>query len=49
MAEFCRECFIKYLGPTQDEINRIIMSDDDDFCESCMNWRPYVLYIGDKE
>ena len=49
MAEFCRECFIKYLGPTQDEINRIVMSDDNDFCEGCMDCDLYVLYIGDKE
>lgn len=45
MAEFCRECFINHLGPSQDEIDRIVMSEEYDLCEGCGNWGPYVDYI----
>ena len=49
MAEFCRDCFIRTWRPTQDEIDHIVMSDDNDFCEGCMDCGPYVLYIGNPE
>ena len=49
MAEFCRECFIKAWHPSQNEIDHIVMSNDNDFCEGCMNCGLYVLYIGEHE
>ena len=49
MAELCRECFIEIWKPSQHEINNIVMSEDNDMCESCMNWGPYVDYIGTDE
>lgn len=47
MAELCRECFIKTWRPNQHDIDHIVMSEDNYFCEGCMNWGPYVEYIGD--
>ena len=35
MAEFCRDCFIKYLGPSKIEVDRIVMSDNRVLCEGC--------------
>ena len=49
MAELCRECFIEIWKSSQHEINNIVMSEDNDMCESCMNWGPYVDYIGTDE
>ena len=46
MAEFCRECFIKIWRPDAYDIRNIVMSEDNDMCESCMNWGPYVSHIG---
>lgn len=45
MAEFCRECFIKTFRPTQDEINRIVMTKEIDLCEGCGEWKPVVSYL----
>lgn len=45
MAEFCRECFIRYLLPDPMDIPYIVMSEDDDFCEGCGKISPVVLYI----
>lgn len=46
MAELCRECFIKIWRPDAYEIRNIVMSTDNDMCECCMNWGPYVSHIG---
>ena len=45
MAELCRECFIKIWRPSQYDIDHIVMSEDNDMCERCMNLGPYVEYI----
>jgi hypothetical protein len=45
MAELCKKCFIEIWRPSQEEIDHIVMSKDNDMCESCMNWGPYVDYI----
>lgn len=49
MAEFCRDCFIKFLCPTPPDIDRIVMTDDDDFCEGCGEYKPVVEYIMPEE
>ena len=43
MAELCKQCFIEMWQPSQNEIDHIVMSQDDDFCECCMNYGPYVV------
>ena len=45
MAEFCRECFIKYLLPDPMDIPYLVMSQDKDFCEGCGKVVPVVLYV----
>lgn len=35
MAEFCRECFVEKLLPPQEEIDHIVMSEENSFCEGC--------------
>ena len=49
MAEFCRKCFIENLCPSQYEIDHIVMNKDNDICEGCMNYGPYVDHIGTDE
>lgn len=43
MAEFCKDCFIGIFHPAPDE--QLVMSEDCDFCESCNQYKPYVLYV----
>jgi hypothetical protein len=45
MAEFCRKCFIETFYPNAYEREHIVMSEDNDFCEGCMDHVPYVDYI----
>jgi len=45
MAEFCRKCFISRLMPSKYDIDHIVMSEDEDFCEGCMKWGKYVDHI----
>jgi hypothetical protein len=45
VAEFCRKCFIEHLHPSKYDIDHIVMSKNDDLCEGCMTWGPYVDYI----
>lgn len=47
MAEFCKDCFIEHLHPTASEICRIVMSEEEDYCEGCGQFKPFVLYIKD--
>lgn len=49
MAEFCRECFIGHLHPSEDEIKRIVVSDDLDLCEGCGEYRKVVTQIREKQ
>ena len=45
MAEFCKECFLKYIWHTPSEGTRIVVSENSDFCESCGEIKPIVLYV----
>lgn len=45
MAELCRKCFIETWHPNAYDIEHIVMSNDNDFCEGCMDCVPYVDYI----
>lgn len=49
MAEFCRKCFIEIWRPDAYDIRNIVMSEDNDMCECCMDWGPYVDHIGTDE
>lgn len=46
MAELCRECFIRVWHPSQEDIDNIVMSDDNELCEGCMKCDNYVHHIG---
>lgn len=45
MAEFCLRCFLNLLKPNAYECSHIVMSDDNDFCEGCNDYAPYVADI----
>lgn len=47
MAEFCKQCFIKTWQPNAYDVEHIVMSDDNTFCEGCMAYLPYVDHIDD--
>lgn len=47
MADFCKECFIKAFRPSQEDIEKIVLSDDDYLCEGCGRYKKVVDYIGD--
>ena len=49
MAELCRKCFIELWHPSQYDIDHIVMSKDNEFCEGCMDCGPYVDHIGTDE
>jgi hypothetical protein len=42
MAEFCRECFKRCIEPGALD-QYIIVSDDEDLCEGCGEWKQVVL------
>ena len=42
MAELCKKCFIETWHPSQYDIDHIVMSEDNCFCEGCMSWGQYV-------
>lgn len=42
MSEFCRKCFIKAWHPNAYDLEHIVMSEDNEFCEGCMDCVPYV-------
>ena len=48
MAELCRKCFIEQFKPSQEEINRIVMSKEKDVCEGCGKFVRFVWCIGDE-
>jgi hypothetical protein len=43
MTEFCKECFLKFDNIQENE--QIIMSEDDDLCEGCGEFKPVVIKI----
>lgn len=45
MAELCRECFIDTWRPNAYDIEHIVMSKDNDFCDGCLDCVPYVDHI----
>ena len=48
MAEFCKECFIK-IEPEYVKNKELILSEDDDLCEGCGQFKPVVIDIKDKK
>lgn len=49
MAEFCRQCFIECLCSSRYEIEHIVMSEENCFCEGCGCYVPVVDYIENEE
>lgn len=45
MAEFCKDCAVKYLGFTPKQANNAIMSDEPELCEGCGEMKPVVVRI----
>lgn len=45
MAEFCKTCFVSSLQPSQDEIDHIVMSEEEELCEGCGKVLPVVDYV----
>ena len=45
MAEFCKRCFVETWHPTEEEIAKIVMSNDLDYCEGCGICDHVVEYI----
>ena len=45
MSELCKQCFIETWHPNAYDIEHIVMSEDNEFCEGCMNCGPYVERI----
>ena len=45
MSELCKQCFIETWHPTAYDLEHIVMSEDNEFCEGCMNCGPYVERI----
>lgn len=45
MAELCKKCFIKTWHPNAYDKAHIVMSEDNEFCEGCMDCVPYVDHI----
>lgn len=50
MAELCKECFLKTWHPYVEDISSfeedIVMSEDNEVCEGCGRFLPYVHHIG---
>lgn len=51
MAEFCKKCFKEKLTTSSDNIsdNALIMSKENDYCESCGEFGPVVLAVKEGE
>ena len=49
MAELCFECFLDTWNPDAYDRAHIIMSNDNEFCEGCMDCVPYVEAIDQSE
>lgn len=46
MAELCLKCFLETCCPDEYDRANIVMSQDNEFCERCMGYGPYVDHIG---
>ena len=46
MAEFCKECFKELLFNDYED-DQLIISEDDDLCEGCGEFKPVVIKIID--
>jgi len=46
MAELCLKCFLETFRPNAYDRAHIVMSDDNEFCEGCLDCVPYVDHIG---
>lgn len=42
MAEFCLECWNK-INNRNDSEDKYILSDEDDFCEACGQWKKIIV------
>lgn len=49
MAELCRKCFIETWHPNAYDRHHILMSEENEFCEGCMDCVPYVSSIDPSE
>lgn len=45
MAEFCKDCFEKYLTPDRSVVDHVILSKDPELCEGCGEYKPVVVRI----
>lgn len=45
MAELCLDCFLEVWRPNAYDRAHIVMSNDNEFCESCFDCVPYVHHI----
>ena len=48
MAEFCRECFKTKIEPGALD-KHIIVSEDEDLCEGCGEFKPVVITYNPEE
>ena len=48
MAEFCRDCALKSLGLSKEEMKRAVFSREPDLCEGCGKVKPVLLEIKKK-
>lgn len=45
MAEFCKDCFAKYISPTPCVVDHAILSKELDLCEGCGEYKHVVVRI----
>lgn len=45
----CKKCYIKYMKPSKKDIKRMVMSEDEEYCECCGRRCQIVEYIEDGE
>lgn len=45
MAEFCKECFLKFIWHTPSDGTQIILSEEPDLCEGCGEIKPVVVAV----
>lgn len=45
MAEYCRDCAIKYLGFSEDELRGAKFSRKPDLCEGCAEYKPVLVSV----
>ncbi len=42
MAEFCLDCWNK-INETSDSPHRYVLSDEEEFCEECGEWKQVIV------